>query len=317
MRRSNLAKFALTFQRSVRTFQNLDGRPRDTSFPFISGDTYRSIADVYFDLELWSRIRNGSRVMPQNLLDDGSIVFVECILLRDPAVESALRQWVAATEGSVRLKFIFANGDEPPNLGFRQFLQSRGHSIFSHNVMDGENGVTPIPLGLQNATHRRFGVTNDFLLSLDESRNPPVRPRRRDIFVYGNFSVGSNPDARGPLKSLLEKSRFGFVDTNLSVRENRFRMLRAKFVPSPAGLGPDCYRTWEALYLGSVPVVLGGTLASSITEGMPLWVVESWDELIFATDEELDAKFLAFSAVGREKTLFPYWQALINGNSLL
>ena len=306
-----VAKFSFAVRRSWRTFQVLDGRPRETSFPFISGDTYRALADVYFDLEFWKRYKAGSRIMPR--LEEGSeaVVFVECILLRDRSVEAELIDWVRSLSGGTRLKIVFANGDEPPHSGLREFLVEHGHLVFSHNLLDGEQGVTPIPLGLQNATHHKFGVTFDFLLQYDEFRHTPVVERARDIRVYGNFSDASNLEARKPLKEMLTKSRFGFFDRPLSVRRNRAQILRAKFVPSPAGLGPDCYRTWEALYLGAIPVLKKGTIAESITADLPIWVVSEWEELMDASDGYLDKKFGELSSLSRAKSMFPFWHSRI------
>jgi len=53
--------------------------------------------------------------MPQ--LDAGreAIVFVECILLRDKSVEVELMGWVSSLAKGVTLRFVFANGDEPPH----------------------------------------------------------------------------------------------------------------------------------------------------------------------------------------------------------
>lgn len=308
---SKARKFNLAVTRSLRTFQVLDGRPRETSFPFISGDTYRSLADVYFDLEYWKRYKRGLRTMPRLEQTCEAIVFVECILLRDKAVETEFVNWVESLGSGVRLKVIFANGDDPPSLQLRKLLVSCGHTVFGHNLKDGEDGVVPVPLGLQNLTHRKFGVLSDFLLHYDQVRNPPNFETARSTRVYGNFSVSSNEKERSPLKLQLEKSRFGFVRSPLSVREHRARMLDAQFVPSPPGIGPDCYRTWEALYLGAVPVIKSGTLAESISTDLPIWVVDDWDDLVGASDDDLDQKFLKLSSAPREKALFPYWQTRI------
>jgi len=308
---SNARKFNLAFTRSLRTFQVLDGRPRETSFPFISGDTYRSLAQFYFDLEFWKHYKRGLRTMPHLAEARKAIVFVECILLRDKSIESQFVSWVESLDSGVRLKVIFANGDDPPSLFLRNILSARGHTVFGHNLSDGEHGVVPVPLGLQNATHHKFGALSDFLLHFDQTRNPPVSEKARLTRVYGNFSVQSNERERYPLKIMLERSRFGFVGSSLSVRQNRAQMLNAQFVPSPAGLGPDCYRTWEALYLGAVPVIKSGTLAESISDNLPIWVVDDWDELIGASDGELDQKFLELSSLPKDKALFPYWQARI------
>jgi hypothetical protein len=308
----NAKNLAISFSKSLRTFQSIDGRPREASFPFISGDTYRGLAHYYFDLEFWSRYRRGTHLMSTSPPRQGDVVFVECILLRDVRVEDLILEWLGEFDSVSSLRFVFGNGDEPPRESFRKELIHRGHLVYSHNVLDGEIGVTPIPLGLQNATHRKFGVLNDFLLYRDILRNPPRQQAPRPRRVFGSFSVGSNEQERGSLRTALENSRFGFTSAGQSVRTNRQQVLGAKFVPSPAGLGPDCYRTWEAIYLGAIPVIRKGTIASSITQDLPIWEVDDWEELMEAGDGELDERYLELSQISTDKALFPYWSQVIN-----
>lgn len=49
-----------------------------------------------------------------------------------------------------------------------------------------------------------------------------------------------------------------------------------KFVVSPRGAGEDCHRTWEALYIGCIPIVLSSNL-DELYKDLPILVVESWD----------------------------------------
>ena len=53
---------------------------------------------------------------------------------------------------------------------------------------------------------------------------------------------------------------------------------RSKFVFSPSGVGLDCYRTWEALYLGAFPVVLTSSL-DELYENLPVLIVKDWNEV--------------------------------------
>lgn len=306
-----ISNFGIAVLKSMGTFQNIDGRSRETSFPFISGDTYRAMATHYFDLEFAGRLARGIREMPPNPRESRSVVFVECILLRNQSFEDELRKWVDSRGFPQGVKFVFGNGDDPPRPELRAFLTHRGHKVFSHNLLDGEEDVTPIPLGLQNATHRSFGVIDDFLLFLDESRHPPLSERQRDVLVYGSFSLRSNRSEREKLSQLLANSRFGFSEPNRSVRENRAMLLRSKFVPSPSGVGPDCYRTWESIYLGAIPVLRSGTIAQSITDDLPVWIVDDWEELTDSSDEDLERKYSVLRSRSIRKSLFPYWQSII------
>jgi len=49
-------------------------------------------------------------------------------------------------------------------------------------------------------------------------------------------------------------------------------------VACPAGTGVDTHRFWEALYLGSVPIVLRGQL-SSMYQNLPVIQLNSWNGL--------------------------------------
>ena len=62
-------------------------------------------------------------------------------------------------------------------------------------------------------------------------------------------------------------------------------MRKTMFVPSPAGNGIDCHRTWEALYLGAVPVVLRSEYFGE--SNWPVLVVDSWSELLEKKSNEL------------------------------
>ena len=58
-------------------------------------------------------------------------------------------------------------------------------------------------------------------------------------------------------------------------------------VLSPQGNGLDTHRTWEALYLGRVAVVKASAM-DAIFEGLPVIVLESWDDL---SRERLDREY--------------------------
>jgi len=56
------------------------------------------------------------------------------------------------------------------------------------------------------------------------------------------------------------------------------RSLQYKFMISPHGVGLDCYRTYEALFLGMIPVVTASTLDSAYV-GLPVVILNNWSEL--------------------------------------
>ena len=52
-------------------------------------------------------------------------------------------------------------------------------------------------------------------------------------------------------------------------------MAQCKFTFSPRGFGIDCYRTWEALLVGSIPVIKSSHL-DFMYEGLPVLIVNDW-----------------------------------------
>jgi hypothetical protein len=68
------------------------------------------------------------------------------------------------------------------------------------------------------------------------------------------------------------------IDQPITPKQFRKLILRSKYVLSPPGNGPDCHRTWEALYLGSTPVVHRKSWAFS-GHAIPALVVDSWAEI--------------------------------------
>ena len=51
-----------------------------------------------------------------------------------------------------------------------------------------------------------------------------------------------------------------------------------KFVLSPKGAGVDCHRTWEALSMGCIPIVLSSTI-DELYKDLPVLILKSWDEI--------------------------------------
>ena len=55
-------------------------------------------------------------------------------------------------------------------------------------------------------------------------------------------------------------------------------VLSSRFVISPPGNGPDCHRTWEAMYLGAIPIVLRKSWPFAHLE-LPVLIVDTWDQI--------------------------------------
>ncbi|KAG2422781.1 hypothetical protein HXX76_015801 [Chlamydomonas incerta] len=121
----------------------------------------------------------------------------------------------------------------------------------------------------------------------------PRHPKTKLLLVA--FALRSNVAQRtaawqyaceGPLKGVATCA------SGWSLEETYEQTAQHAFVLAPEGAGPDTYRAWETLYLGSYPVVMSNSLDSEYV-GLPVLVVESIHEL---TEERLWRTYNAFRA---------------------
>lgn len=136
----------------------------------------------------------------------------------------------------------------------------------------------------------------------------------RDSLLYVNFKP------RPYRTAILDALRPGFDVTNHYVGKARVRMrdqgdtakyirdlATHKYALSPAGSGIDCYRHYEALLCGAIPVVEYSPLAVELLSGLPAIFVRNWNSL---TPEYLDRAYhhlISFS-YDFSKLTPDYWQ---------
>ena len=89
-----------------------------------------------------------------------------------------------------------------------------------------------------------------------------------------------------------------------------------KFVLSPPGAGPDCHRTWEALYMGCIPIVISSSI-DELYEDLPILVINDWNEI---NNEFLEKKIIEIMNKNKNgeyninKLYLQYWLDKINNN---
>jgi len=144
--------------------------------------------------------------------------------------------------------------------------------IYSNNLVGRADGIFPLPLGLERQCYRSAGVLKDFKkpFKLDISK------RKIGFLVAWNDKTNEN---RSKYRAAFGESKNSLViNSRISPQVIHKLMRKTLFVPSPAGNGLDCHRTWEAMYLGAVPVVLEKDFCGDVS--WPVLVVPSWDFLI-------------------------------------
>jgi len=184
---------------------------------------------------------------------------------------------------------------------------------FAQNVLVANERVTPIPIGLERPG---VGMSSDYEAVFQAREKRKMRkPEKRFLL---SMNPNTNPSLRIPLLQRLLEIRNVTIVNGLSFKAYLDEVANHEFVISPPGNGYDCHRTWEALYVGAIPIVWYTRQQKSVSVFNNLPVI--WFE---NTDDAFDGlvKFIgntnSFSLVNKyiskdcSKLDFNYWKDLI------
>ncbi len=157
-----------------------------------------------------------------------------------------------------------------------------------------------LPLGIfqdKKYLKPRAQLTKQFA----QLRNAPKKG-----MLYMNFGdLRNKKPERAEVIELLAEQPFCYKAERLPFLEYMKEMSQYKFSLSPRGYGPDSYRTWEAMLVGSIPVVRTSQL-DSLYADLPVLIIDDWAEI---TEEFLERKYKEMTPrkYNIEKLFMEYW----------
>lgn len=143
----------------------------------------------------------------------------------------------------------------------------------------------PLPIGLDLHSRRSAwnlcGWWGSQLLHLIAWLARPITERKGELLLDAHFQVSAfDRGQRHQLRELMEGCADCHILEGRLTRPEVWREYsRHRFVLSPAGQGLDCHRTWEALLLGAIPIVLESSL-NPLYESLPVVIVKDWSEVL-------------------------------------
>lgn len=272
-----------------------DSRP--SSYPFISGDTFRSGASHIFEIE-----KPTHKSFSLNTYKKTIFAEVDTISLPDfqKKILNCIKQEV--NKNGLRVPIIVHNGDASLDMNFLSTLVDEGAHVFGVNLMENREFLTPIPIGLENLHFKNNGLLEDFEHFTFAKR---IQERNNDIIC--NFNSQTNLKIREPLMRTFISSRHAKVNQRLDPAGYRASVLASKFVISPPGNGHDCHRTWESIYLGAVPIVHKRYLSEYLWKDLPIWAVDDWDEIFDASDSDLHDRYSSLIKKNVDMAFSDFW----------
>jgi len=286
----------------------------DTGHPFISQDSWLPLASVFINRRVPPH-RRSTLLFLEDSSDDGSvpIFFVRTDLLLD--VIDLLQAHPTP------FVLITASNDDhcPPYLHFppskdiaaaaEAFLEeSNLVRWFAKNPCIVHPKLRPLPLGPKwqwsstaffgepKAVHKqlfkRFGA--DPQRSFRGSR--VTKPR----LLFHNFRQTTKKclyqphrGCREACKTALLRNGFEWSDFT-SFEEYLSALATHRFCAAPPGRGIDTHRAWEALMLGTVPILLRTPSVDSLFDGLPVAFVDDFSSV---TAEWLDSVYTQLHAL--------------------
>lgn len=179
---------------------------------------------------------------------------------------------------------------------------------YSKNVNIIDPRVVSIPIGVENAMwYKRMRIDK---LSKMERQLTKLKGIRN--LAYMNHKVGNNAEKRQILYDLFEHKPWvtvGHGKNGYQFDRYLHQLYNHKFVFSPEGNGMDTIRTWECLYMNTIPIEKRN-INNQFYADLPICFVDSWEEV---TPEFLESEYdrIKGSTWNMEKLEFEYWKNII------
>lgn len=239
---------------------------RPTSSPYISGDGFRAMANHVYD---------ETRKCEANKINRGDIVFLKADLIYE---------WFKNIHPKVKFpyKLITHNSDNVVGKKESYLIDSKIIYWFAQNNTFRHEKIIPIPIGIEN---KRYYMSGWILekMAQDITRK---KVNKKNRLLFGFSIYRDIPDRIKAFNSIKGVSIADEIKGKVNNCEYFNILNQYKFVLSPQGNGPDCHRTWESLYLNTIPITTKNHFINTFIDiGIPIKSVDDW-QLVKSLEEE-------------------------------
>ena len=278
------------------------------SYPFISGDTFKQFCALKIE-----NIKSYEIVIAQlrsGLYEPTTPVFMSVDFVAKHG-ESILGEKLNSNLDIFSTRcLVIHNGDIKINNKILHGLSKLFKRLLVVNYDDSLDTqvISAIPIGLENRCYNNSAYLNYFYNNQNANRN---NVKFKNNLIFSCFDINTNRDEREPLSKLIERYNYLFHGAGLSSSKYLECLANSFFCISPVGNGVDCHRTWEAIYLGCVPVILRGTLSKELISQLPVLEVCEWRDILQMPKEDLIVRYKEITKKSKKKAYFDYWSTQI------
>jgi hypothetical protein len=264
-------------------------------FDFIQGDKFKELGTFTYSPKV--RAVDDYDKLPNTLnlplLKDGDIIYTHTMYVN---------QLFALLAGlSVKVNIISHNSDVNVGNGFT--LPENIIKWHTQNVNTNNPLIESIPIGIEN-DRRILKVPKKEIMEAKLKT-----PRKIRDLLYINHNSKTNPTVRKPLYKMFAgkcwvTAKYGVNGKNFI--EYLDDIYNHAFVLCPEGNGMDTHRTWETLYMGTIPIEKRN-LNNRFYQDLPICFVDDWEEI---TEVFLLLEYRRIQNLGwnMKKLTFEYWR---------
>ena len=265
---------------------------RLSSYPYVSGDTFRDFSKFIYD--------EYTSFNPENLKNK-DIIFVKTDLLED---------YFKYVHPKIKVQYILLshNSDEIINSQHKKYLDSKIIHWFAQNLVEEfADNVSVIPIGLEN----RWYLKNGKLRLIKKFENIK---HNKDLIALSAFNAETHEE-RLELLECVKSNKLIYKPEINKKTEYLDYVSRSKFVLCPEGNGPDTHRIWESLLFESIPVMKESKFTKILEKSdVPILTLNNWSE-IKDLDSEILNNFYEQNKVrfkSNKYSYFSFWENKIN-----
>jgi len=286
--------YSLKFYREIflPKFPNLF---RISSYPYITGDTFRKFSDHILD--------EGEKIKI-NKIKEGEIVFVQ---------SDFIEEYFDNYNPNITVSHILVthNNLQPITEKYIDKVSENIMCWFAQNldIKSEIEKLKALPLGIENIRTYSNGVTSHFENKIVKS-NMDIKQN----LILSSFAPHTNIVIREKPAEVVKKISFIDISTYPDHKTYIQNLSTYKFNICPSGAGIDTHRFWESLIVKSIPVVKRNNLNTHFeNHGIPMLVLNEWEDLLLFDEEKLNRTYDELShllTVDRYLS-FDYWLDLI------
>lgn len=267
-----------------------DPAQRFSDYPLITSDSFRAASDFIFD--------ETKIPLDTDLVKDGDIIYVTT-----PYLDFFFLYVHPHIHSHYILLSHFGDQSVPGPYLEHEYWKVLNDDTLAYWIgmnVDRPNHpkMIPIPIGLapKNIVYKDFKAINEVIKQT---------PFEKKHLLYLNHYDGTNPTERAPIRTIFQGKDFCHIQMRKDFISYFKDIASSKFVISPPGSGHDCYKTWEALLVGTIPIVKRSPIIP-IFKDLPVLIIDDWNEI---TESFLNEKYaeIASKSYRLEKLYFDYW----------